>query len=285
MQFDGGLILEGGGMRGIYTVGVLDYFMKKNIYFKDCLGVSAGAIHGTSYLSKQPKRAMKIVLKYLEEKQYASFTAWMITGNYFDRRFHTQVLPKQLFPYDYETAYSNPMKLYAVVTQCESGKAEYKRIQDVEQDIDWVWASGSLPLFARTVKIEGRHYLDGSIADSIPVKKSIEMGNAKNVVVLTRDAAYRKKQEASLPIVKVKYREYPNFVKAVEDRPDKYNETIDFIEQEEKAGRLIVIRPSKPITIGRLEKDREALKELYKQGFLDAKEAYKKILNYFGVEE
>lgn len=280
MLLDGGLILEGGGMRGMYTVGVLDFFMKKDLYFKDCYGVSAGANHGSSYYSKQKGRALKITMRYLDTKQYASATAMLLTGNFFDKKFHLETVPKQLVPYDFEAAKENPMNFYAVVTEMESGKPVYKRIEDMEQDVDWIWASGCLPLVAQMVEIDGKHYMDGAIADAIPIKESVKQGNVKNVVVLTRDKEYRKKQEHKMALVKTAYHHYPEFIKVMEQRPEHYNETLDYIRQEEEAGRLFVIRPKEPVSVGRLEKDKDALKALCKQGYDDAKEAYERLLQY-----
>ena len=280
MLLDGGLILEGGGMRGMYTVGVLDYFMKKDIYFKDCFGVSAGANHGCSYCSKQKGRALKIAMRYLEKKQYASVTAMLLTGNFFDKNFHLETVPKQLVPFDYDAADKNPMNFYAVVTEMETGRPMYKRIDNMREDMDWIWASGCLPLFARMVEINGRHYMDGGISDSIPVKESVRRGNAKNVLVLTRDKEYHKTQEKTMPIVKMVYHKYPQFINTMEQRPELYNETLEYILREEEAGRLFVIRPKEPVTVGRLEKNRDALKKLCKQGYDDAKEAYEALLQY-----
>lgn len=284
MMLDGGLILEGGGMRGLYTVGVLDFFMKKDIYFKDCIGVSAGASHGCSYLSRQPKRARKIVMRYLDTKQYASPTAMILTGDFFDKKFHTQTVPDHLVPYDYETAAQNPMNFYVVATECETGQPVYHKCSDMKKDMEWVWASGCLPMFARTVEIEGRHYLDGAVGDSIPVRHSVEMGNRKNVVVLTRDENYRKTPDKSIHMIRMKYHKYPEFVKVMENRPEAYNDTLEYIRQEEAAGRLFVIRPKTPVTVGRLEKNKEALKALYRSGYEDARDAYQAMLAFMQEE-
>lgn len=272
-------------MRGLYTVGVLDYLMRKDTYFKDCIGVSAGASHGCSYLSKQPKRALKIVMRYLDTKQYASSTAMLFTGNFFDKKFHTKTVPEQLVPYDYQAAEKNPMNFYAVVTECESGNPIYHKITDMKKDIEWIWASGCLPLFARIVTIDGKHYLDGGIGDSIPVKQSVNMGNLKNVVVLTRDGSYQKKQEKTMGLVRMRYHKYPKFVEAMANRPQMYNATLDYIRKEEEAGRLFVIRPKNPVTVGRLEKDRDALKELYRAGYEDAMAAYDDMLAFMQCNE
>ena len=283
-MLDGGLVLEGGGMRGLYTAGVLDFFMEKDIYFKDCVGVSAGASHATNFLSRQKGRSLNIMLQYLDTKQYASPTAWFLTGNFFDKKFHTKILPNRLVPYDYKTAKKSPMHFYAVVTECESGDPVYHQIKSLRQEVDWIWASGSLPLLAKIVELDGRHYLDGGIADSIPVQFSETIGNEKNVVVLTRDIHYRKEQDKNFFVIQAKYHKYPAFVEAVRTRPQRYNETLEYILEEEKAGRLFVIRPQKPVVISRLEKDKEALLALYKQGYEDASAQYEAMTAFFGKE-
>ncbi|MCR4716466.1 MAG: patatin family protein [Lachnospiraceae bacterium] len=281
MVLDGGIVLEGGGMRGFYTAGVLDYFIKRDTYFRDCFGVSAGATQGCNYLSGQRKRGIKIVLKYMKEKQYASAIAKLITGDFYERKFHTDTVPNLLIPYDYEAALNSPMNFYAVVTDCDTGKAVYRKSNDVNANMDWIWASGALPFFTKIVEIDGGHYLDGGLADSIPVKKASEL-NKKNVVVLTRDAEYRKKpSKKTVALMKGVYRKYPNLVEAVKDRPEVYNETLDYIKEQEEAGNLFVIRPKEPVTIGRLEKDEDAIKALYKEGVLDAKDCYDKMIEFF----
>lgn len=275
-----GLVLEGGGMRGLFTAGVLDCFMDHELYFKDCFGVSAGANHGCNYLSKQRGRSLEIVEKYLNTKQYASPQALLFTGNFFDKKFHTNILPNYLVPYDYKTANRAEMNLYVVVTECESGKPVYKKIENVRKDLDWIWASGSLPLLAKTVELNGKHYLDGGISDSIPVQYAQNSGNDKVVVVLTRDITYRKKTEGKKLLIQTRYHKYPNMIRQLKTRPENYNNTLDKIQQQEKNGKLFVIRPEKPVMIGRLEKDIQVLKDLYLQGYEQAEKSMDAMFDY-----
>lgn len=268
-------------MRGFYTAGVLDYLMKRDTYFNACFGVSAGATQGCNYVSKQIKRGIKLVLRYADAKQYASPTAKFLTGDFYERKFHTDIVPNKLLPYDYETALNNPMKFYAVVTECETGEARYRLSNDVRSEMDWIWASGCLPFFTKTVEIEGRHYLDGGLADSIPIRKAEEL-NDKNLVVLTRDADYRKKpSKGTSALMKLRYSSYPKLCEAVRNRPQVYNETLEYISERERAGKAFVIRPKEPVTIGRLEKDKDAIRELYKAGVKDTKEYYDDIVRFF----
>ena len=279
-MIESGLVVEGGGMRGIYTAGVLDFFMEKNIYFDDCYGVSAGACHLSSYLSKQRGRSLKVTLDYINDKRYCSINSLIKTGDMFGVEMLYNRIPNELVLYDYETFNKFKGNFYSVVTNCKTGKAEYMKIQDMKKDIVNVRASSSLPLLSRIVEINGEEYLDGGITDSIPIKKSIEDGHHKNVVILTRDKTYRKSKASFLNIFKIKYKKYPNLVKAIEDRYKMYNNTIDFIEEKRKNGEVFVIQPKGPVNISRVEKDKTKLKALYYEGYNDAKECYEDLIKF-----
>lgn len=279
-MIESGLVVEGGGMRGIYTAGVLDFFMEKNIYFNDCYGVSAGACHLSSYLSKQIGRSLKVTLDYINDKRYCSINSLIKTGDMFGVEMLYNRIPNELVLYDYETFNKFKGNFYSVVTNCKTGKAEYMKIQDMKKDIVTVRASSSLPLLSRIVEINGEEYLDGGITDSIPIKKSIEDGHHKNVVILTRDKTYRKSKASFLNIFKIKYKKYPNLVKAIEDRYKMYNNTIDFIEEKRKNGEVFVIQPKGPVNISRVEKDKTKLKDLYDEGYNDAKECYEDLIKF-----
>lgn len=279
-MIESGLVVEGGGMRGIYTAGVLDFFMEKNIYFDDCYGVSAGACHLSSYLSKQRGRSLKVTLDYINDKRYCSINSLIKTGDMFGVEMLYNRIPNELVLYDYETFNKFKGNFYSVVTNCKTGKAEYMKIQDMKKDIVNVRASSSLPLLSRIVEINGEEYLDGGITDSIPIKKSIEDGHHKNVVILTRDKTYRKSKASFLNIFKIKYKKYPNLVKAIEDRYKMYNNTIDFIEEKRKNGEVFVIQPKGPVNISRVEKDKTKLKALYDEGYNDAKECYEDLIKF-----
>ena len=277
---DIGLIVEGGGMRGVYTAGVLDYFMERNLYFDDCYAVSAGACHVCSYLSKQKGRSIKVVLDYINDKRYCSVSSLIKTGDMFGAKMLYDTIPNELELYDYNEFDKFKGNFYSVVTNCESGKAEYMNVKDMKRDIIAVRASSSLPLISRIVDIDGGKYLDGGLADSIPLKKSIEDGHKKNVVILTRDKEYKKKESRFLSIFKFKYKKYPNLIDSIENRHKMYNETLDYIDEKEKQGEVFVIRPKHTVTIGRLEKDKEKLKVLYDEGYNDAKEQYEELMKF-----
>ena len=273
-----GLVVEGGGMRGVYSSGVLDFFIEKDLFFENNYGVSAGACHLCSYLAKQYKRAFRVNVDYLNDKRYCSVHSLLKTGNLFGAEMLYDIIPNELDLFDYDTYNKNESNFYVVITDINTGKPEYVKIGDLKKDIIYVRASSSLPLLAKNVKINDKEYLDGGISDSIPIKKSIADGNKKNVVILTRDSTYRKGKNSLMPIIKLKYKKYPNFVKSMADRYIVYNEILDFIKELENNGDVFVIRPKKPVNIGRTEKNREKLEALYNDGYNDAKDCYEELL-------
>ena len=278
--FEGALVLEGGGMRGSYTAGVLDFFIDNNLYFKNCYGVSAGACNCCNYLSKQRGRSYNINIKYAHDKRYGGIGNLIKTGNYFNKEFTMKQLPDKLLPYDYIEYKRTNANFYAVVTNIETGKAEYLKVEDMKKDLDYVWASSSLPLISKTVVIGDKKYLDGGVADSIPVLKAIEDGNKKVVVVLTRDINYRKNPSSNMSMIKIRYRNYPKMIRAMEKRHVYYNRTLERMLQLEKEGKIFVIRPDSEITVGRLETAPEKLKELYEAGYNDAKNKFEVLKEY-----
>lgn len=279
-MYKGGLVLEGGGMRGVYTAGVLDFFIDKDIFFENIYGVSAGICHACSYLSKQRNRAYRVMVDYLDDKRYASFYSLVTTGDYFGVKMIYDEIPNELYPYDKETFEKYKGNLYSVVTNMNTGKAEYIKLKDMDKDLIYVRASSSLPLLSRIVKVGDKEYLDGGIADSIPIKRAMEGGNKKNVVVLTQPKEYRKSKNKLLPVMKIKYKKYPNFVDAMANRHINYNNTLDMIEKEEKNGDVFVIRPSESLNITRLEKNKDKLESLYNLGFNDAKKVYYDLMKF-----
>lgn len=274
------LILEGGGMRGLYTAGVLDFFYDKNIEFSSLYGVSAGACHGCNYLSKQRERGLKVYTEHIHDKRYMGIGNLIKTGDYFSKDFNLNIVPNELNKFDYETMRSSKCDFYAAVTNCETGKPEYLKVDDLKKDLDKVWASSSLPMLSRMVTVDGNKYLDGGVADSIPIKRSIKDGNKKNVVVLTRDITYSKAKNSLMPLLKIKYKKYPKLIKAMENRHIKYNETLEFLKEQEKKNNVFIIRPKKEVTIGRLEKNKEKLYALYYEGYNEAKEKYNDLMEY-----
>ncbi|MBQ8555590.1 MAG: patatin family protein [Clostridia bacterium] len=267
-----GLVLEGGGVRGMYSAGVLDVFMEHGVSFDGMIGVSAGAIHGCSYLSGQKGRSIRYYRKYLTDWRFMSLRSWITTGDIVGADFCYHELPDKLDVYDHDAFLRCGVPYYAVCTNVETGKPEYLRITDMRAQIDVLRASASLPYFSRIVEVAGGKYLDGGCADSIPVEAFQRMGYERNVVVLTRDASYRKSPEMGrLP--KLVYRKYPAFVKALQERHTMYNSQVALIEKLEAEGRIFVIRPQAPLEIGRLEKDVAKVQAVYDAGRADAEKA------------
>ncbi len=281
-MYQAGLILEGGGMRGLYTAGVLDYFMDINLEFKEVYGVSAGACNACSYLSKQRGRSLRVNTEYLDDPRYCGLESLIRTGDLFGADMLYDIIPNELDPYDYETFAEYPGKAYAVTTNCETGKAEYMELQDMHRDILAVRASSSLPMVSRMVEIQGYHYLDGGISDSIPVIQSMKNGNQKNVVVLTRDPSYRKEPSKTMAAFRMRYSKYPNLIRQMEHRHIRYNRTLDFLKKGEEAGKIFVIQPQKPVEIARIEKNKEKLKELYEIGYEEARNLHGELMEFLG---
>ena len=267
-----GLVLEGGGVRGIYTAGVLDVFMEEGLTFDGVIGVSAGAIHACSYLSGQKGRSIRYYRKYVSDPRFMSLRSWLKTGDVVGADFCYHELPDKLDVYDHEGFLRNPTPYWVVCTDVETGKAEYVRLTDMRGQIEYLRASASLPYFSRIVTLDGRKYLDGGCSDSIPVEAFRRMGYGRNVVVLTRDASYRKKPEMTA-LARLVYRKYPAFVRTLERRHEMYNEQLAQIGQMEAEGSVFVIRPEKPLEIGRLESDPEKVQHVYEQGCADARAA------------
>ncbi|MGI6069328.1 MAG: patatin-like phospholipase family protein [Blautia sp.] len=284
MIYDMGLILEGGGMRGVYTAGVLDFFLDQEIGFSEVYGVSAGSCHACSYLSRQRRRAFDVNVDYLKDPRYCSLRSLIKTGDLFGAEMLYDTIPNELSVYDHKAFEEYPGKFYAVVTDCQTGQPRYQQITDMHRDIVWIRASSSLPLVSRMVEIDGVPYLDGGISDSIPLRKSLENGNRKNVVILTRDPSYRKKPGKTAALMKIAYPKYPNLVHQMANRAKKYNKTLDLVQKGVEAGKVFVIRPKDAVHIGRVEKNREKLEALYFQGYQDAAEQYEELMAFLKDE-
>lgn len=281
-MYQAGLVLEGGGMKGIYTAGVLEFFLDKGIEFSNVYGVSAGACHMCSYLSKQSGRALDISIDYLDTKKYCSVESLLTTGDLFNVEMCYHLIPDYLYPYDYEEFNKYQGRAYSVVTNIATGRTEYMRIRDMKADIDKIRASASLPLVARNVKIDGNYYLDGGISDAIPLQKSVMDGNRRNIVVMTKEEGYIRKPtaQAQLALIKARYLKYPKVYDMMANRHIRYNETVEYIYRLRESGQAFVIRPKQASAVGRIEKDKEKLIALYKEGYADAQNCYEQLIAY-----
>ena len=267
-----GLVLEGGGVRGIYTAGVLDVFMDHGLTFDGLIGVSAGAIHGCSYLSGQKGRSLRYYRKYLKDPRFMSWRSFLKTGNMVGVDFCYHELPDKLDIYDHDAFSRNPTPFYAVCTNIETGEAEYLRITDMRGQIDTLRASASLPYVSQPVQIGEQYYLDGGCTDAIPIDAFRAMGYARNVVILTRPADYID-SPVKKTMLKLVYRNFPNFIHALSRRHVRYNQTMRRIAQLEQSGEIFVIRPSSTLGLGRVERDPEKVQQVYNRGRADAQRA------------
>ena len=262
-----GLVLEGGGMRGIFTIGVLDNFMDRGIKFPYIIGVSAGACNALSYISGQRGRAKYTNTELLAERKYIGFKYLLTKRNImdFDLLFHE--LPEKIYPYDYDALARSSERFEVVTTSCITGKACYlQEKNDPKRVIDLVKASSSLPFVCPISYVDGEPMLDGGIADSIPIERALSQGFDNNLVVLTRNIGYRKTSKPT-KVPFFFYRKYPNAKKAIRLRNSIYNKEIELVEQMEKEGSVAVLRPIKPIEVGRMERDTDKILALYNEGY------------------
>ena len=279
-MYQAGLVLEGGGMKGIYTAGVLDFFLDKGIEFSSCYGVSAGACHLCSFLSKQRGRAYDISVDYLDDPNYCSVSSLLRTGDLFGVKMCYDDIPNRLNPYDYKAFDSYRGRAFAVVTNIVTGQPEYLRLRDMHKDIAAVRASASLPLVSRKVEIGGKLYLDGGLSDSVPILRSILDGNRKNVVVLTKEVGYRREPSKHLELIRIRYAKYAKIYELMKNRHVAYNGMLDYLAAQEENGQAFVIRPQKKSGVGRVEKDKEKLRLLYEEGYREAGENYGRLMAY-----
>ena len=270
MQIDRktGLVLEGGGMRGVFTSGVLDAFMKHNLTFPYVVAVSAGACNGMSYVSHQPRRARISNIDYLERYKYIGIRHLVTQGCIFDRDLLYDKFPNQYLPFDFDTFFNSEMEFEMVTTNCRTGLPMYlSERHDRQRALDIVRASSSLPYVSKIVDVDGEPMLDGGIVDSIPVERAIAKGFPRNVLVLTRNKGYRSTgRDHKTP--RFVYRNYPRLRVALSHRIEAYNAQLDTIDRMEAEGRVLCIRPERPMEVGRIEKDTAKLARLYEEGFM-----------------
>ena len=262
-----GLVLEGGGMRGVFTSGVLDAFMKHDLYFRYIVAVSAGACNGMSYVSRQPRRARISNIDYLARYKYIGIRHLVTQGCIFDRELLYDKFPNQLLPFDFDEYFKHAKDFEMVTTNCLTGKAMYlSETSDRQRSLDIVRASSSLPYVSKIVTVDGIPMLDGGIIDSIPINRAIETGHEHNVVILTRNKGWRDTgKDRKVPAFI--YKNYPRLRVALSHRHVVYNQQIDLIDQLEAEGKITCIRPMRPMEVGRIENDVEKLERLYEEGF------------------
>ena len=253
-------------MRGLFTAGVLDVMLEQGIEYHGAVGVSAGACFGCNYKSKQVGRAIRYNERFCRDKRYCSFRSLITTGDLYGAEFCYRTIPEQLDVFDLDAFRANPMEFIVVCTDVVTGKPVYHVCREPETYLDWMRASASMPLASRIVEIDGGKYLDGGIADSIPLRFMEGEGYTKNVVVLTQPPSYRKEKNSLLPLLKMCYRKYPGLVDALAVRHERYNETLDYIKKQKQAGQVFVIQPKEKLPVGHVEHNKEKLRKAYEIG-------------------
>ncbi|MDB4868838.1 MAG: patatin family protein [Cohnella sp.] len=276
-----GLVLEGGGMRGIYTAGVLEYFAEQELYFSYQIGVSAGACMAASYLSRQRGRNKTVNIDFAGDSRYLSWRNFLVKRELFGMDFIFGEIPTSLVPFDFQTFHEATEEFVVGTTNIATGKPLY--FSKSEEDLDLLTvlrASSSLPFFAPIVEYAGLKLMDGGISDPIPIRKAEEDGYRRTVLILTRNQGYVKSPSRLRWLLRRGYGQYPDFIERMLRRHEVYNQTVSYIEQQEKNGFAFVIRPSLPIMVGRVEQNPKKLEQLYQQGYEDAKRRYSALLNW-----
>jgi predicted patatin/cPLA2 family phospholipase len=279
--YSSGLILEGGGMRGVYTAGVLEYFLENQLFFPYVIGVSAGACQGSSYVARQPGRNRQVTIDYVKHRDYISYRNLLFKKELFGMDFIFNKLPNELVPFDFDTFNSATEKFLVGTTDCLTGEPVYFEKNDVPDDfLKIIRASSTLPFMAPAIEYQGRTLMDGGIADPIPLRKAQNDQVAKNVLILTKPKGYRKKKSSFSWLPQYVYKEFTGLNKALEIRYKMYNETLDYIEELEAQKKIFVLRPSQNVKVGRVERNTVKLTQLYDLGYEDAKNEYEKLLSW-----
>ena len=280
-----GLVLEGGAMRGMFTAGVLDVMMENGIQLDGAMGVSAGAVFGCNYKSRQIGRSLRYNMRFCRDPRYCSLESLVKTGNLYGVDFCYNEIPNKLDPFDVKTFRENPMPFYAVCTNVETGKAIHKRLDNGDsKDMTYFQASASMPVVSQIVETGGYKLLDGGITDSIPLLAMERRGYPRNVVVLTQPLGYVKEKSGILPLVHVTMRKYPNLIKAMDVRHIRYNRQTAYVREQELAGKAFVIRPPYALGISRTEDDPAELRRVYDIGRAEMEKALPALKEFLAQE-
>lgn len=262
-----GLVLEGGAMRGLFTSGIIDVMMEAGIEPDGLIGVSAGAAFGCNYKSRQPGRAIRYNTRFARDKRYCSWQSWWKTGDLYNAEFGYHIIPTQFDIFDNKAFEENPMEFYAVCTDVTTGKAIYKRLtESTPLTYDWIRASASMPLASKVVELEGMKILDGGVADSIPLAYFEQIGYDRNVVILTQPEGYIKEHNRLMPLIRIALRNYPNLIKALDQRHIMYNQQLEYVRQAELEKRCLVIRPDQKLPIGHISHNPDEMRHIYEMG-------------------
>lgn len=281
-----GLVLEGGAARGTFTAGALDFLMEKEVEFAYVTGVSAGSCNATNFVAKQKGRMKKCMIIEEKEKEYMYIKKTLGTGSLYDMDMLFEKFPNEIFPFDFDTYFSSGTETELVVTNCETGKAEYlSEKTDGQRLMQLCRASSSLPFMAPMVEIDGCHYFDGGLSDSVPISHTLRKGYKKCVVILTRRKGYRKVRSWKLEKLYIAaFRKYPKLVNTMIHRPEVYNKQMELIDRLEAEGRIFVLRPEIS-EVKHTEQNVQVLTEFYEHGYEMMESRYEELREYLGLSE
>ncbi len=276
-----GLVLEGGASRTLFSCGVMDALLENKIYADYVIGVSAGIAYGVSYASGQIGRNLK-VSAFMSDKRYMGFKHLLNPKNrsYYNMPFVFEEIPNNLVFFDYDAFAAYPGRVVAVVTNLETGKPEYIDVPRNKNFFKLIEASCALPIMFQPIELDGKPYMDGGISDSIPYRRAISEGCDKLITILTREKDYVKTDEQGTALAKHMYKKYPEFIRAIKDRPKQYNESRSSLFEYCKKCGAIVIMPEKTDGFKRTESDFGKLKNLYNDGYETAQKMMPQIIEY-----
>ena len=276
-----GLVLEGGGLRGMFSAGVMDVMMEHGIEYDGVIGVSAGATFGCNYVSRQPGRVLRYQLNYIHDDRYMSLHSLWRTGDLVGASFAYHYLPTHLDLFDFDTFHRNSTEFHLVCTDVKTGKPVYRQIDDMtDEGMDWLRASASMPIVSRPVKLDGMELLDGGISDSIPLRHMQEMGYERNVVILTQPDGFRKHKTSLMPLFHLFMRKYPAITHAMAVRHEMYNAQLDYLAEQARQGKILLICPDDALPIGRTERNPEKIRLVYEMGRRAGEQTLQKIKEF-----
>ena len=282
-----GLVLEGGALRGLYTMGIVDVLIEEHIFFDGMIGVSAGAAFGCNYKSQQSGRVLRYNQRFAHDWRFCSVRSWLCTGDLFGADFGYHQVPEELDPFDFKAFNAHPTAFWLVATDVETGKAVYKQItkrMHMDEVCEWIRASSSMPLVSQYVEINGQKLLDGGLADSIPLKFFNEQGYERNIVILTQPRSYTKQPNRLMPLMRMIYHRQPRFVETIARRHDMYNEQLRYVAEQEKMGKAFVIAPEAKLPIQHITHDPKRMQRTYDMGRQQALALLPQIKAFLGNE-
>ncbi|SHK11476.1 patatin-like phospholipase family protein [Paramaledivibacter caminithermalis] len=280
---DVGLVLQGGGMRGVYTSGVLDFFMDKELYFSYIIAVSAGACNAIAYILKQRGFGKRIYIDYIKKNKYISYKNLLTKGSILDMDFIFHTIPNTLEPFDFEKIKNSNKKFVITATDCSNGQPVYIDVDNCDDVITAIKASSSIPFLTKTVEFEEKNLLDGAISDPIPIKKAMEDGNHKSIIVLTNENGHKQKPFKMKGLARKIYPDYNDLVKSISNCHRVYHKTIDYINELEAKKKVFIIRPSKYLKLKTFDKNTKKIESLYKLGYMDAENKYNELIEWLKV--